>query len=389
MNHQNLKNQLLRYLHNELQADEITHLLEQLDQFASAEVEDMLDEKSLEAFYELKYLSQHRKEEIKANLMKRMSKMHVDELILVPKPKFKWTWAAAAVILIALTFSAYLWYLQIHPDGIGSSKLAIQNDISLNEQPVEVQFSDGRVLELDTNKQYSQKALTFSMNEDGIVHYNASEKHNHESIIFSSPKGRIAQIVLSDGTLVWLNSGSSIRFNPFFEKNQRNIELQGEAYFEVSKNPEKPFVVHSNLSTVKVLGTAFNVSSYASAPHRVTLLHGSIALTTKEKMTLLQPETQAEININGAMSISLANIEEVMGWKNGDFVFNDIDLKGLMDQLKKWYDIDAVIVEGKSTDRFTGSVSRSKQLSQLLKQLEFISDYKFSIVERRVYVKVI
>lgn len=388
MNHQNLKNQFLRYLNNELQTDEIIQLLEQLDHLDSVEFEDMLDEKSLEAFYKLKKLPIHRKEQIKTKLMKRMSKNHVNESSRLTWLKFKWSWVAAAVIFLASTFSAYVWYLQIPSDRRELNALAISNDISINEHPVEVQFSDGHVLALDTNKKYSQKALTFSMNKDGIVHYNASDKYNQEIITFSAPKGRIAQIVLSDATLVWLNSESSISFNPLFDKNQRKVQLQGEAYFEVSKNPEKPFFVESDLSTVKVLGTAFNVSSYASAPHKVTLLHGSIALSAKENTMIMHPETQAEVNIQGLMKISPANLEEVMGWKNGDFVFYDTDLNDLMDQLKKWYDIDAVILEGKSTDRFTGSVSRSKQLSQLLKQLELISNYKFSIIERRVYVKV-
>ncbi|MVZ65320.1 DUF4974 domain-containing protein [Sphingobacterium sp. DK4209] len=389
MNHQSLKNQLLRYLHNELQADEITHLFQELEQLTASEIAELIDEESVRSIFLADHLQVHRKEAVKADLLQRMAQEQTDSSPLLSRSRFKWSWIAAAAVLIAASFSGYLWYTQDKSEGRGVEQMALQQDISLNEQPPEVRFADGRVLALDTNKQYSQEAITFSMNADGLVNYHGSDKQHHEELLFSSPKGRISQIELSDGTRVWLNSGSSIRFSPFFAGNQRDVKLDGEAYFEVSKNPKKPFIVHSSLSKVKVLGTAFNVSSYASTIHKITLLHGSIALETKAKSMILKPETQAEVNANGSFAVSAANMDEVMAWKNGDFVFNEIDLNGLMAQLKKWYDIEEVIVEGKSTDRFTGSLTRSKQLSQLLKALEVISNCKFSIVERRVYVKVI
>jgi transmembrane sensor len=198
----------------------------------------------------------------------------------------------------------------------------------------------------------------------------------------STPKGRQFQITLPDGTRVWLNSESSIRFPTVFAGGQRTVEVTGEAYFEVAKDAAVPFRVNINdRAEVEVLGTHFNINAYENESRiNTTLLEGSVKVKRQREMTMLKPGQQAQIaNVlpsNGGIGpgsirvIHKANIDKVMAWKNGLFDFEDATLEEVMRQLERWYDIQVVYETGVPETRFYGQINKQNSLQELMHILE-------------------
>lgn len=205
-----------------------------------------------------------------------------------------------------------------------------------------------------------------------------------------TPKGGQYQVDLPDGTKVWLNAGSLLRYPTNFTGKIRSVELTGEAYFEVAKNAHKPFKVLSKNQVVEVLGTHFNISSYTDdISVKTTLLEGSVkVLSSKVNQTkLLKPGQQSDINYtNNAFFIKSVNTDEVIAWKNGYFLFSDEDLKSIMARFARWYNVDVEYQGDVDNLRFGGMVSRSKDLTQALKVVEQAGNVKFKIEGRRVIV---
>lgn len=205
-----------------------------------------------------------------------------------------------------------------------------------------------------------------------------------------TPKGGQFQVDLPDGTKVWLNAGSSLRYPTSFNGKIRSVELTGEAYFEVAKNAHKPFKVLSNTQEVEVLGTHFNISSYTDdSSVKTTLLEGSVkVLSSKANQSrLLVPGQQSDINYaNNSFSVKAVNTDEVIAWKNGYFLFADEDLKSIMSKFARWYNVDVEYKGDVNNLRFGGMVSRSKDLTQALKVIEQTGSVKIKIEGRRVIV---
>jgi transmembrane sensor len=166
------------------------------------------------------------------------------------------------------------------------------------------------------------------------------------------------------------------------------VELTGEGYFEVAKNPSKPFQVHAGGTVVQVLGTHFNINSYQDNKAVVaTLLEGSIRMQKGETTTLLTPGQQGSV-ANGADAIKVekADLKEVMGWKNGFFVFHDEDIATVMRQVSRWYDVDVEYMEDVKDREFGGTVSRYKDVTELLNNMELTEAIHYKIVGRRVLI---
>jgi len=205
---------------------------------------------------------------------------------------------------------------------------------------------------------------------------------------FSTPKGHSHRLVLPDGTGVWLNTSSSIRFPPVFTGSKRTVELTGEAYFEVAHDETRPFEVHAEGSTVRVLGTHFNVSAYVDDRQvTTTLIEGKVNVSKNGKEVTLQPGQRAVVDgITGAISQSQADTRAALAWRNGYFRFDNEPIEDIMKKISKWYDIEAIEYQGQFIDRFTGTFQRSKGASQLFNHLEKLAPIRFKIKERRVIV---
>ncbi|MCR6722586.1 MAG: DUF4974 domain-containing protein [Chitinophagaceae bacterium] len=189
----------------------------------------------------------------------------------------------------------------------------------------------------------------------------------------ATPKGRQFKMVLPDGTKVWLNAASSIRYPILFTGDERNVEITGEAYFEVAHNKSKPFHVKTSDGTdVEVLGTHFNINSYDNEESiNTTLLEGSVRVTSKAGNIVLQPGQQAQSNANGIISLKrTVNIDQVMAWKNGIFDFQDATLEEVMRQLERWYDIDVTYEKNIPKLEFYGKMGKDLSLETVLNGLE-------------------
>ncbi|MGN6420879.1 MAG: FecR family protein, partial [Pseudobacter sp.] len=222
--------------------------------------------------------------------------------------------------------------------------------------------------------------------EDGKITYGKGPGSANEVRynIMSTPKGRQFTVVLPDGTKVWLNAASSLKYPTSFSGTERKVEVKGEAYFEVAKNAAMPFrAIVNNSTVIEVLGTAFNINSYEDEEEiKATLVEGAVRVITdndaesKIKTVVLKPGQQAKITAGeksrGALTIiDNADIGKVIAWKNGLFNFNGVKLEDAMQQLARWYDIQIIYEKGIVPNiQFYGEVSRDVSLAGLLKGLE-------------------
>jgi ferric-dicitrate binding protein FerR (iron transport regulator) len=209
---------------------------------------------------------------------------------------------------------------------------------------------------------------------DGKIVYRPDVKEQSEELIYNTitnPRGsKVVDMTFADGSRVWLNAGSSVTFPVAFTTNERKVSITGEAYFEVAKDPLKQFIVDANGITTKVLGTHFNINSFSDEENiKVTLLEGSLKVSNSKDEVLIKPGEQViskeQLTIN-----KNADLEDVMAWKNGYFYFENADLKTILRQFARWYDIE-VGYEGSIPKReFAGKIQRDLNLSQVLKVLE-------------------
>lgn len=205
----------------------------------------------------------------------------------------------------------------------------------------------------------------------------------------TTPRGGQYEVVLPDGTKVWLNAASSLRYPTSFSGNERRVELTGEAYFEVAKNAAQPFFVKTTSQTVEVLGTHFNINSYSDeVSTKTTLLEGSINVTNTSGMPLvkLKPGQQAIGTINGMKVNTAADVEEAVAWKNGKFMFKNTDLPTIMRLLSRWYDVDVEYQGTIAEKHYRGRISRNVPVSQVFEILK-TSGVNFTIIGRKIIVK--
>ena len=285
-------------------------------------------------------------------------------------------WAVAAVLLLMVVG---IWIFNREPSN-GSRETAVtpkvQQDIRPGKDGAILTLADGRQIELESasNGSLAQQGASNIKKEGNQVVYHQQNKT--PEVLYntmSTPKGTQYALVLSDGSKVWLNAASSIRFPTAFTGDTRGVEITGEAYFEVAHNPGKPFIVSVNNMRVEVLGTHFNINAYSDEESiKTTLLQGSVKVSKGEKMVLLHPGQQAQSSLTLA-AIRVAhevNLEEVMAWKNGYFSFHNADIQTVMRQLARWYDV-TVEYKGAVPERvFEGEMQRDLMLSQALKILE-------------------
>ena len=208
--------------------------------------------------------------------------------------------------------------------------------------------------------------------------------------MIATPNGGQYQVILPDGSKVWLNAASSLRFPTRFEGKERSVELTGEAYFEVAKHSSMPFRVKvpGNGMDVQVLGTEFDVMAYGNEQtSNTTLVNGKVNVVSKGAVRALEPGKQTILdNQTKAMRVADANVEQVVAWKNGLFRFRETGIRELMRQVERWYNVQVVYeTEGKDQD-FTGVVSRNQPVSALLQMLELTGTVHFRIEDKKIIV---
>ena len=289
----------------------------------------------------------------------------------------RWGWAAAAVILLG--GSTYLWLShEKTPVNSPASNLAA---IAPGREGAILTLADGRQVSLDSmgNGVITHQSGAAVVMSNGKLVYDAAGENstNIEYNKMTTPKGRQFQVTLPDGTKVWLNAASSIRYPTAFTGKERRVDVTGEVYFEIAKDANKPFFVNiNNKGTIEVLGTLFNVNAYDNEKSiHTTLLDGSVrvAVSTTNSV-ILKPGQQASIKQAAGMhmpeeKITVVNnpdLEKVMAWKNDLFNFEGADLGEVMRQLERWYNIDVVYENGIPDMKYMGEMSRQIPLADLL-----------------------
>ena len=309
------------------------------------------------------------------------------------KRSFGWMrWAAAAVVMLMLGSLAF-WYFNSkdQKDQI-TAVPEIKKDILPGGDKAILTLANGRQIVLDSA---SDGSLT---TEGGVKVIKIGGQLSYDmegktaAVLYntiSTPRGGQYQLELADGSKVWLNSASSLRFPMAFSGDDRTVELTGEGYFEIAHNPAMPFHVMVGEMDVQVVGTQFNINSYSDEPSiKTTLLEGKVWVRKNNSQVYLNPGQQAILSPGAdGMRVSYdVNVEEVVAWKNGKFLFNSADIESIMRQVARWYDVE-VEYQGKVNETVSGGLSRSENASQLLKILELAGKLDFEIDGHKIVVK--
>ncbi|WP_109697591.1 FecR family protein [Chitinophaga deserti] len=304
----------------------------------------------------------------------------------------KWT-AAAASLLLLISIGAAFWLKQ-HSSSPSSNAAGNMADSTIRpgSSGAVLVLADGSEVELGAQQKgqigeqdgsrinkSSDSGLVYVFNgqgsEAGTVQYNT----------LITPNGKQFQVQLPDGTKIWINAGSSLRFPVNFDNQQnREVQLNGEAYFEVAKDVHKPFVVVTKRERVEVLGTHFNIDSYDGISiSKTTLVEGAVRVNRQME---LRPGEQAAVQQSGKIDRKSINTANVIAWKNGYFSFAGESIQEIMPRLARWYNLEVVYEAGLPADKMEVSMSRSRSITEVLDYLQSTKLIKFEVNGRRVTV---
>lgn len=282
----------------------------------------------------------------------------------------------AACIALFVTAIGGIFYNSNLNSLKSKNRIAFESDVAPGGNNAVLTLADGSQVLLndtDNGKIIEEKGISITKAKDGQLIYQVIDPgvkniSNKEAVAYNTittPRGGQYQVLLPDGTQVWLNASSSIKFPTYFSADQRNVILTGEAYFEVSKDKTKSFVVNVDGMSVEVLGTHFDVMAYKDEESiNTTLLEGSVKVTKNNESRILKPGQQAKVK-GGIQVVEAA--ADALAWKNGLTSFIDADIRTIMRQVARWYDVE-VKYEGDIPRRlFTGEISRKANLSELIK----------------------
>lgn len=326
-------------------------------------------------------------EEIKARLAAEMENYLSDRKIVNRKA---WYYTAAAVILLA---GGLLFGKSKKDRNQIVAVVAKKEVIKPGTDKATLTLSDGQVIPVDQVNMgliSTQNNIRITKNNKGQIIYTQNGTLNLATNVMNmmtTPRGGQHKLVLADGTAVWLNAQTSLKYPVYFTGKERVVELSGEAYFEVAHDTAKPFKVITRAQTIEVLGTHFNVKAYTDEPTTsTTLLLGSVKIKAKNNTVILKPGQQATLSTSKAIAVEEVNSNDAIAWKNGYFLFKNEGIESCMRTIARWYDVDVVYEGDVSKQHLGGTVSRYENLSDLLATIELTKSVKFRIEERRVIV---
>lgn len=325
--------------------------------------------------------------------VKTKLKSNIDKQIgFKDKNHLKSVWlryAAAAVILIGITVGGYA----LLKNKTEKQLAGVIQDVAPGSNKAILTLANGQRIILDDNGKgeiAKQPGISITKTADGQIVYQITNPNTNSGAkavqnTFSTPKGGQYNIILPDGTKVFLNAASTLTYLSYFSGSERLVSLTGEAYFEVAKNNAMPFRVRSNNQTVEVLGTHFNVNAYTDEHStKTTLLEGSVKVLNGTSSITIAPGQQAIVT-GSTITHQDVDTGEETAWKNGVFAFENADLKSVMRQISRWYDVEVVYEDSLPSDKFYGEISRNSKLSEVFKILE-LNNFKFKINGKTVTV---
>lgn len=307
----------------------------------------------------------------------------LDQKINTPQEKrtFKWWYAAASIFLISLigTFA----YLSYKDQGL-SNQIVSQygDDVQPGKNLAYITLSDGSSYELrgDQNEvSITDKGIAYS---DGSL---ITATENITTAVINVPNGGIYNIILPDGTKVFLNSASKLQYPVRFTGVERKVELEGEGYFEVVPNIDLPFIVSTGVQDLKVLGTHFNIKAYPNESIFSTLLEGRVELKTSHSNVQLRPGQQAEL-VKNKFKVAEVSADDYTAWTRNQFAYNNVPLREIFKEMERWYDVTIDYPAAIGNEEYFMKIPKDQKLSQVLASLASLTDIKFKIEGRRVIV---
>jgi ferric-dicitrate binding protein FerR (iron transport regulator) len=310
--------------------------------------------------------------------------------------KVKTIWpriAVAASILLAISIGGYFVLNKTPTQQIVKNQKIVPG---INKATLTLANGQKIILARGLNGKLAQQGSTLvQVNSNKSITYTASAVNNSlasqvQFNTLSTVRGEQSPypLVLADGTKVWLNAESSITFPTSFSGKERIVKITGEVYFEVLHDASHPFKVKVRDQTIEDLGTQFNINAYLDEPAmKTTLINGSVKISKGSQSAFLKPGFQAVVSASGsAIIVQAADLDQVMAWKNGSFEFEGTPLNDIMRQISRWYDVD-ISYEGTIEGvEFGGSISRSKNINEILSVLETTKGVHFKIEGRRILV---
>ncbi len=320
-------------------------------------------------------------EELRGRILAKVRENMQSKTIRAKNRGFRRAIRIAAAILFILSTGVYLWLVNDSKEG--TKVQFVQNDVYPGGNRAMLTLADGRTITLSSEQsgivigdeiRYEGGGLV-----DGFAVSPDKEDSEMQYNVITTPKGGQYQIKLADGSRVWLNSASSLRYPTKFAVDRREVELlEGEAYFEINRqvspsthSRKVPFRVIGKNQTVEVLGTQFNINAYADEKGiKTTLVEGSVSIHAHRQTKTLTPGQQAVLTDNNGMLINEVDTEPFTAWKDGFFYFDDADIYTVMKQFQRWYDIKVQYDIGYSDDLFVGKIPKAVTLSAALNVLK-------------------
>ncbi len=292
--------------------------------------------------------------------------------------------AVAATLLLVLSFAIVL-YVQTPTPKIASK--AKKTNILPAKNVAMLSFSSGGSIELNEEEQPHLSAKNWKVS-NGVAYFNTLKNEEIVTNTITTPKAGKFKVVLTDGTKIWINSDTKISFPSQFKGLERVVNLTGEAYFEVAKDPKKPFIVKSGKQVLNVLGTHFNVNAYEGDSNiKTTLFEGKVRVNLLGQSTKVDIlPGQQTIFANNTFNLQNADLKEVIAWKNGYFKFNAENIENILLQLSRWYNVDITYKTPIINKTISAYISRDKSLKEVLDILQTTESVKFNVEGRTVYV---
>jgi transmembrane sensor len=304
------------------------------------------------------------------------------------QPRLLWPRLVAAASILAIIGAGLFYYTNKAQQ---NQVVSFHHHITPGSNKAILTLANGQKITLADSTQGNiaeQAGISINKTGKGEIIYTAaannSKQDSSQYNMIETPKGGKYQVNLADGTKVWLNAASTLKFPASFSNVKfRRVELTGEGYFEVAKNKEVPFIVKTANQEVKVLGTHFNINSYADEPNsKTTLLEGSVLVNSN---TMLAPGQQC-VTTGPELKVSEADTELAIAWKNNKFMFDNEHIESIMRKVARWYNVDVIYQDNIPDERFGGSVSRFDNISTVLNMLQVTGNVHFKIDGRRITV---
>ncbi|MCF7568279.1 DUF4974 domain-containing protein [Sabulilitoribacter arenilitoris] len=380
----NIEKLIIKYCINQINSDELDILNSWLNEKESNKI-------IFKHYIVTNYSIEHYKSVNASNL--KITWSTIESKIKPNKRKRSyWKYAAAASVMLFISLS--ILFIKNREQDIPSNIITttpptlINNDIEIGSKKATLTLEDGSNIFLEKGKDFVSNNL--KADDKGIVYKGAKvSKNKIQYNYLTIPRGGEFSIKLPDGSQVWLNSESQLKYPVAFAKGEpRKVELvYGEAYFKVSPSTNhdgSKFIVNTQMQEIEVLGTEFNINAYKDEPYiYTTLVEGSIAINNSLNMAILKPGDQSEINIadqNSTINITQVNVKKIISWKKGIFTFSNLPLKEIAKVLSRWYDVDIIFANKELEDiRFNGVSSKKQNIEEILiniRNTNFINNYK-------------